>query len=603
MTSIGRDRWLLEQLLIELLWRRCAADPAFFFETCLSIPSQRDPRGREEFELFDYQHDDLRTFLTNRFVTVLKCRQIGISTLVGAYALWRCLFRPGSVILWISDGQDNANKAVGMLNVMWTYLPQWVRDRAPRLTGDQAGKKEWTFADGMTSRIRAFAGTGKAGASETASLVVLDEFALVEDQDNLLRSADPTTDAGGSLWIISTARGGHNKFAETYRRAKRGASKFVSIFHPWMVSRFVNPKAGLMVGCGECGGTGKVGDGYCSRCVDESTYEVKRREFADKPWLFHAEYPADEEEAFRESGRPVFTALPALEDCDTAWVRGELVEQDGRVVFVADDDGPLRLHETVVGGCDDWRDHVLFVDPSQGVGGDATAGTVLCYDDDAIPDRVAWWHSNVIEPVDAAVSFNLLGRFFEGPRGPALLAVESTGGWGDSMLVELDRHLRYPRLYAHRATGHRRRPRADKLGFPMHATRRPLVIDRIMQYVSTDRPDMLLGGIDPLLRYELGTFVRREDGKLAADTGCHDDLVMSTAAALWLLVEEVSATAPSDGEKPREKPTAVNTLTGMFDKIEEVRRMEAQANAKQARRNRRSFERRNRPIRVGGRRR
>jgi hypothetical protein len=54
----------------------------------------------------------------------------------------------------------------------------------------------------------------------------------------------------------------------------------------------------------------------------------------------------------------------------------------------------------------------------------------------------------------------------------------------------------------------------------------------------------MLDSIYPALRVELGQFVAQEtmNGNIryAADVGCHDDLVMSLAISLWILVEEGS---------------------------------------------------------------
>ncbi len=568
MKAPTRTRVDVERAYSELMYRRAAADPEWFMRQCCQIPSQRDPSGREPFGLFDYQTETLETFLKERFAIVLKARQIGLSTLVGAYALWLCLFRPGSVVLWISNSLDNANKAIGMLDVLWNYLPGWMRDRAPELTGDQAGRKVWTHPDGMTSRIRAFAGTAKAGASETATLVVLDEFALVDDQDNLLRSADPTTDAGGALFIISTARGAYNRFAKTFRAAQKGASKFTWVFWPWMVSRFVNPKAELVRGCADCGGTGlshQADDGYCPTCVDLSIYSIKAREFHDEPWLTAAEYPREPGEAFRESGRPRFPSLPALDECDDEWLRGNLqTSPDGQVVCIHDPDGPLRLAPHTVAGGEHWRDYVLFVDPATGTGGDYTAATVLGYDTDGEPERVAWWHHNLIESPEAARQLDLLGRHYAGRGRGALLAVETTGGWGDSMLSEWQHHMDYPDLYVERRTGMRKNATALRFGFSMNKQQRPKVIDRLAGYVSAKATNgVALGGIDEMLLHELSTFVVRPDGTVAADVGCHDDLVMSTAGALWVLTEMVTATERPDGERPY-TPEHQHDLSAMF---------------------------------------
>lgn len=599
------QRLQLENAWTELRWRQYARSPERFFADCVYIPTQEDSgdhRGRIKFELFDHQREDLQVFQGNRFVVVLKGRQIGLSTVVGGLALWRCLFRPGSVILWVSNNQDNANKAVHMLGVMWDFLPGWVKARAPQPTAKQAGKREWTFADGMTSRIRTFAGTATATASETASIVILDEFALVDPniQDDLLRSATPTTDAGGALWMISTARGGHNRFAKTYRKALRGESQFVPVFHPWMVSHFVNPKARQMSGCPECEGRGLVytqeeglrGEIYCQRCVDTSVYEAKAREFDEKPWLIHAEYPSTEEEAFRESGNPVFRDLPLEEDCETQWTRGFFYRDgEGRVTFNEDETGHVRLRDDVfLDGPAHWREYVLFVDPSEGVGGDYTAGTVLTWDDDALPTIVGWWHANDVQAVDAAREFDLMGRWFAGAGNAALLAVETTGGYGSAMLTELNVHRHYPNLYVHVPSDNRRRQRATKLGFPMSWQKRPMVTDRLSEYMTVDKQ---VGAIHPLLRSELATFVRTEKGRLEADVGCHDDLVMSLAGALWVLVEDTTAaTRPSSDEKStREVPVR---LKQTYEKITAARAMEQEQRERWERRVSRRVEARKR---------
>lgn len=566
----------LEGALQELKWRQYRRDPLLFFEECVFIPSQQDDRGRLQFKVYDHQREDLLVFRENRFVVVLKGRQIGLSTLVGAYALWLAIFHPGAVVLWISNNQENANKAIHSLNVMWQFLPDWVKERAPRLERDQAGLKEWKFADGMSSRIRAFAGTATAGASETATVVILDEFALVDGhlQDDLLRTTLPTTDAGGSLIVISTARGGHNRFAKTFRKAMQGIGTFVAVFHPWMVSHFVNRKAARLKDCTNCSGRGLVlveGENgrrkqeYCPECVDTSIIEAKAKEFEEKPWLIHAEYPATPEEAFRESGNPVFRNLPLDDELEVNWVRGFFRRTEDGQEFMESDAGPVRIRADILaqGGPDSWRPYVLYEDPSGGVGLDFHAAHVLTWDDDALPDIVSWFHDNTIEAIDAADQLDMMGRYFH----KALLAVENTGGWGGAILTELAVHKRYPNLYSYTPTDSRRRRRGSKLGFPMSWQKRPQVIDRLIEFMHDDRQ---VGSLHPLLRQELASFVRTEKGKLEADVGTHDDLVLSLAGALWVLVEDTRATS-----RPSSEETSVDVRVRLKSTMRKIEQGEA----------------------------
>ena len=82
----------------------------------------------------------------------------------------------------------------------------------------------------------------------------------------------------------------------------------------------------------------------------------------------------------------------------------------------------------------------------------------------------------------------------------------------------------------------------------MTVDRRRAVIDRIAKYLAVKDGEMLLQGLYPSLRVELGQFVAQETAtgtiRYAADVGCHDDLVMSLAIATWVLVEEHEKASP-----------------------------------------------------------
>lgn len=582
LTLEDRGRREAERGLRELQWRRFKQHPEEFFQEALWIPSQETDEGKTKFDLYDYQDDDLEKFLTNRFVTVLKSRQIGMSTLVGALAIWRCLFYPGSVVLWISNNQKNADKAIGMIEVMWQSLKPWVKARAPELDADQTSLKEWVFPSGMSSRLRSMAGTATAGASETASIVVLDEFALVDEhiQDSLYRSTEPTTNAGGRLWMLSTARGGHNRFARMFKDAARGENRFEDIFHPWMVSRFLNDKAHLMQGCGECGGTGLLstdpdeGHTYCPRCVDTSTYEAIQQEYADKPHLMHADYPATPAEAFRESGNPRFSGLiPADEDLFDGWVRGQVVDAaEGVRTFEPRPESHFRLRESYAHLLTPpENDYVLFVDPAKGKGGDYIAAHLLAYDEAGDIEIVGWWHDNMTEPVQVAREVDEIGRWFHN----ALIAVESTGGWGASMISELNKHLYYPSVYAHRGADKVRKGTGTTYGFPMSWQKRPLVIDRLASLLSNGA----IRGIYQTLQRELETFVVTEQGRLEADVGCHDDTVLSLGGGCWVLTERFDPRGKQEDD-PDEPRRFRGKLTRLQERVEQARRAKRAADQK-----------------------
>jgi hypothetical protein len=525
----------LQELWVELEWRRCATDETYFIQNYVYIPSEQDARGRVKFTMFDYQHDLQQLITTNRFVVSLKARQIGYTTLAMAHALWLVLFRPGANILIVSKNQDSSNKNLAQARLAYRFLPEWMKSRGPRLEADSTKGMSFVFPDGMISHMKAAASTSGVFAGETATFVIWDEAGLVEPaslQEDVLRTLLPTTDAGGSMWIISTARGAHNRFAKTYRAAKKGESRFVSFFRPWMVSPFLQCNKD----CGWCSGE----EGKRAPCT--TRHDRMRREFADEPWRFAQEYPADDEEAFRESGRPRFVGLPPEETFEDLPYRGDLVWKDDKTLeFQFDEHGPLRL-ATLTPLAEGF--YVIGADPSQGVGKDYASAHVLFINDDGRPEIAGYYHSNTVQPPEFASALDRLGRFFAGRQWAALLAVEDQGGQGALPINELHRHLDYPNPYMHQNPGARRSKGSRFFAFPMTVDRRRAVIDRLAKYLSTAHGAPMLDSIYPALRVELGQFVAQEtmNGNIryAADVGCHDDLVMSLAISLWILVEEGS---------------------------------------------------------------
>jgi hypothetical protein len=557
----------LERLRVELEWRRCAADERYFIETYVWIPSEEDARGRTRFLLFDYQEDLLNLVRSNRFVVALKARQLGYTTLAMGHALWLALFRPGAQCLIVSRNQKSSNKNLSQVRMAWQFLPEWLKDRAPRLLADSTDGMTFRFVDGMESRLKAAPATAGVFAGETATLVIWDEAGLVEPaglQEDVLRTLLPTTDAGGSMMIISTARGAYNRFAKTYRSAKRRESQFVPFFQPWMSSPFM--RCGEH--CGWCGGA----PGERVACV--SKYDLKRREFADEPWRFFQEYPETDVEAFRESGRPRFVGLPAEDLFEQLPFRGDLVWKDDRtLVFEPDETGPLHLATLEP---DPRGFYVIGADPSQGVGKDAAAAHLLTQDDDGVVEVVGYYRSNVVHPTEFAAALDRLGRYFCGREWAAKLAVEDQGGQGSLPINELHRHLDYPNPYVHTQSGARRSRGNRFFSFPMTSDRRKGVIDRLGKYLAPVDGDVPLQGIHHELRVELGQFVTQETAagnvRYAADVGCHDDLVMSLAIALWVLVEDYLDASPEAAlvEEPRWAPSETLDLSAMRVERERV---------------------------------
>lgn len=182
------------------------------------------------FALWPAQADALALLHRERLVCLLKARQLGFSWLVLGEVLHHLLFRPGSTAILFSKRDDEAVELLDFrLKGMHALLPGWLRGD-PRGRG-KGSAHEWRLANG--SRAMAFPTTG--GRSYTASVAVIDEADFVPDLNSLLNAVKPTVDAGGKLFLLSTAdkSAPESTFKRVYLAAREGANGYACVFHGW----------------------------------------------------------------------------------------------------------------------------------------------------------------------------------------------------------------------------------------------------------------------------------------------------------------------------------------------------------------------------------
>ena len=208
----------------------CAADPQYFISQYCRI---YDAQAGDwiAFDLWVEQVEALRLFHEQQLTIALKARQLGLTWLALAYALWQMLFAPIATALIFSKRDDEATYLLGAerLRGMYAHLPDYLK--AAAVIEDNA--KTWKLSNGSTAR--AFPTT--AGDSYTATLVIVDEADLVPDLNRMLRSVKPTIDAGGKMFMISRADKTQpmSEFKQIYRAAKKGHNGWAHIFLAWWV--------------------------------------------------------------------------------------------------------------------------------------------------------------------------------------------------------------------------------------------------------------------------------------------------------------------------------------------------------------------------------
>jgi hypothetical protein len=214
----------------------CKADVTVFIERHASI---EDPDGTVvPFTLWPFQHEPLQALQAGDSIIVLKARRLGLSWVVLAFALWRAIFQQGIRILILCKNEDDATELLDRIRRMKQRISE-NPDSAHILAGLRQPPKlrdAVKTLDVGSSTIRALVGTPAAARSETAGLVIADEFAFQRDDARIWPGLLPTIEGGGQAAIISTGNGpaNVNKFAEQWSKANSGDTDLTAMFFPWM---------------------------------------------------------------------------------------------------------------------------------------------------------------------------------------------------------------------------------------------------------------------------------------------------------------------------------------------------------------------------------
>lgn len=163
----------------------------------------------------------------HRLVVVVKARQIGISWLLAAYALWTALYHVGAVVLLLSRGELEAGDLLDKCRFILGQLPPPLQQRM-----GISSASEMTFP-AVHSKIVALPSTEGAGRSETATLAIQDEADHHEHLDANYAAVKPTIDAGGQLIQASTVD--KRKVGSLFKALWRGSpgNGFKALFYGW----------------------------------------------------------------------------------------------------------------------------------------------------------------------------------------------------------------------------------------------------------------------------------------------------------------------------------------------------------------------------------
>lgn len=238
----------IEEIAAELESRRCARDCRHWIDGYVKIMDPGPPPRLIPFRLWPEQVRVLQSMLEVARICVLKARQLGLTWLALAYAVWRMVYWPGYQVVCFSIGEEESKELISRAELILKHLPGWMTRE--QVKGDrtwrrfQAAGPCWRSTTeavyvqhpgGLISRMQAFPSTTSASRSYTANLVILDEAARLKWAGKLWSSALGTVSKAGGfgqLFAISTMDLG-TLFEVVCREAMAHLNGFLFLFLAW----------------------------------------------------------------------------------------------------------------------------------------------------------------------------------------------------------------------------------------------------------------------------------------------------------------------------------------------------------------------------------
>lgn len=346
------------------------------------------------FEMWPHLYGVVDDMELERLINYAKSRQVAVTTILSAYALWTASYVPNGEVLEMSKGEREANEFLSNSKEMWANLPTPLQ--AERCLPDN--QSQMTFSHG--GRIDALPSTADAGRGRNPVLAIFDEADFHEYLEEAVFSVKPgLDDRNGQLIMASTWNPYKigSLFQRTYQNPQNGYKKR---FFPYNVR------------------PGRT----------EAWYEARKLESEDTA-LFEKEYPRSEEEMMAPANSSAFFDLPTI----------RLMRNDCRapVEQVTVGNGiEANIYQKLLEG----KRYTAATDTSHGGGQDYAVTVVMDVTTGYVVTDI---YSSTIDPTELGIASVELLSMYDNP----IWGIEDND-WG-ILTIRIAQELRYKRLYFH----------------------------------------------------------------------------------------------------------------------------------------------------------
>jgi hypothetical protein len=424
-----------------------------------------------------------------RYVLVLKSRQIGISTIIQAYSAWLTVFFDNAVIGIISKDGKEATDFARAIRGMVEKLPEWMKPPKGPLGRGFAKRTEQSFI--LTNGSKVYASPVNPNAPDKTlrgkaiTFLVIDEAAFVHHVDTAWTSMVPALSTNqmqakkaevpyGTV-VLSTP----NKtmgVGEWYFQRYQKAIARDDIFEPFVIHWKMIPELA------------DDPDWYKTQC---RLFDNDQRKIAQELEL-----------------KFLPTEGSFFEPETVEAVQNAVIEPIERLRLF---NGEMWRFKNAVPN----RYYIMGVDTAPEHGDDKSAVTVWDYE---TLEQVAEYQGKC-KVLDYVKVIKVLATQYRG-----MIVVESNS-YGNQVVEQLNNSE-----FSHMIYKEKRGKQTVLPGLSTNSKTRPLMIDALYSYI-TQYPESVKS---ERLALELTALVTKTNGRVEADTGCHDDLALSTSCVFYV---------------------------------------------------------------------
>jgi hypothetical protein len=447
------------------------------------------PGGDELMNPYRKQLEFIDLVETKKHALLLKSRQTGFSTIVQAYTAWLCVFHDNVVVGIISKDGNEATDFARMIRGMIEKIPNFLKPKKGALGRGFAKKTERSFI--MTNGSKVYVATvnpkapNKTLRGKAITFLIVDEAAFIDYVDSAWTSIVPALSTNQMLAkqkgvpygtvIISTPNktvGPGKWYFNRYLRAISGEGLFAPFVVHWkMIDEFVADP-----------------DWYNTQCelFDHDTKKIAQElELKFLP----AEGAFFESETLEKVQNSVQKPIEKLQ------------------LF----NGQAWCFQQPIPG----THYIMGVDTAPEHGEDKSAITIWEYES---MDQV-WEYRGKLKVMEFIEVVKAAAALYDGT-----IVIESNS-YGNQVIEHMNNSNYSARLYKEK--------RGEKTyvpGLSTTAKTRPLMIDALYSFV-TQYPETIKS---ERLALELTSLVSKTNGRIEADSGCHDDVAISAALCYYV---------------------------------------------------------------------